>query len=722
MPRIPGPQDVGQTRAPRDTGVRNIGAEQEAFAGVGNTVFEVADRLRQRRQSAEDTGFLAHISSQANKRFTQRFQEQQNQATEGAEQFPKVVDETLQEEQERLLREARTEQGFRPSEQALQRAQSTLASLRGNFGVKAATFENNARVEKMGREVENSLSEIRLQAFNDPDGLQEYLGQAKGMLDESEGLIPAGELAERKQDLGGEMAISAVNGLINERPREALERLQEGQYDQFLDAESKDKLIDNAGVAIRRMEVEERRNEKERLSKLQSQVRSRVEDEFASVQRTGERAGAVSDDMIRTAFPDTGDQIIRELETEQEFYNTRQSISLSTPDEDAQVLEENAPEGVGFKAEAGRQDKLIQALRDKYTQLGIGTEQPGDPVSYILENSPDLAQSIQESQEDPQAFQEATSRLLQEQRRLGVPRGRRRVMSDTQAANMVNNVESAPAEERAQQMAQLEQTFGPHFDRAFGEMVDAGLSAEMTVLGSVANDPLVSQQVSQLIQTPEKDLKEGLNNEDLRTIQEGVRDNLSDFFQAVESGDFTGASTSLTAKYQSVIERLAIQEFRRTGNLDSAIDRATDNVIGSRYDVLMSGNAPEGKGFSAYVPKTLEGQRVNAAHVEDVASQMQTRDRIEAFDPAPIGDPSAPEFVDKERIVRAASNSGFWVTNETGTGLVLMVPFQGGGALPVVNENGERYEVDFLGAMNVEPTPTESRRPGDIGQMSGRQF
>lgn len=724
MPRIPGPQDVGQARAPRDTGVRNAGAAGRAFADLGQTVFQVADRLRERRQQAEDVGFMAHISSEANKRFTETFEQRQLEATEGAEEFTGVIDSALSEQQEALINEARTQSGFRPSQNALDKAQLNLSALRGRFGVKAATFENNARVEKMGREVETTLSDIALQAFNDPDNLDAYTGQALGLLEDAEGLIPAGKLAERRESIRGEVTISAVNGLINEDPREALELLKEGKFDKGLDAQAKNQLMDSAGISIRRQQAEERRNEKERLARLQSEVRSGVKDEVAAVQRTGQRAGVVSDTMIAAAFPDTGDQIVRQIREEQEFFNVRQGVALSTPEEDAQVLEGISPEGEGFAAEAQRQDRLKKALIEKYTALGIGTEKPGDPVEYILGTSPELAEALQS--DEPEEVQQATSRLLSEQARLGVPAGRQRALSDVQAVNLVSSVETAPTDERAPQMAQLQETFGEHFDRVFGEMVNAGLSAEMTVLASVVDDPLASQQISQLIATPESDLKSGIVSDDLRAIEENVNDDLAEFFQAVEAGDFTGASTSLTAKYRSVVEKLAIQEFRRTGDIKQAVERATSNIILDRYETLFSGSAPDGKGFAAYIPRVLEGQRIEPARVETVADRAQSEDRIKAFDPAPIDAPDSPDFVDRQRIIRTATNSGFWVTNESGTGLVLMLPFVGGGALPLVNEQGERYEIGFVDAMaeseRLGDQPIPDPTPRRAGQRTGRQF
>lgn len=54
--------------------------------------------------------------------------------------------------------------------------------------------------------------------------------------------------------------------------------------------------------------------------------------------------------------------------------------------------------------------------------------------------------------------------------------------------------------------------------------------------------------------------------------------------------------------------------------------------------------------------------------------------------------------LDRERTIATAVNSGFWATNANGTGVYLMVPFQGGGALPLLKPDGSRYEFSFRSA------------------------
>jgi hypothetical protein len=59
------------------------------------------------------------------------------------------------------------------------------------------------------------------------------------------------------------------------------------------------------------------------------------------------------------------------------------------------------------------------------------------------------------------------------------------------------------------------------------------------------------------------------------------------------------------------------------------------------------------------------------------------------------------------------------VNNDDNTGLVLMVPDQSGAAVPLVNEDGDYYEIDFAEASNTR-IPDRSPDAGPMGRT--RQF
>lgn len=244
MPRIPGPQDVRQTRAPRDTGVRNAGAVGRAVADVGETLFNVSNQLRERRQQAEDTGFRARYNAEIQKEAQRLWQESKDMAVNSSEEFTTAFDQQLQERGAQLQEELRRD-GFRPSEQALSMADVDLAQVRGDWGVKAISYENNVRTLKLIDEAKGSLEDLELTAYNNPEAADVSLKQGMRIIKDIEGHDPEAASDLRETFTGG-LTISAVNGLINKDPGEALARLKSGEFDENLDATAKDQLIDRA--------------------------------------------------------------------------------------------------------------------------------------------------------------------------------------------------------------------------------------------------------------------------------------------------------------------------------------------------------------------------------------------------------------------------------------------------------------------------------------------
>jgi len=129
---------------------------------------------------------------------------------------------------------------------------------------------------------------------------------------------------------------------------------------------------------------------------------------------------------------------------------------------------------------------------------------------------------------------------------------------------------------------------------------------------------------------------------------------------------------------------VALQEYRRTGDIQGAARGAVDRMINGRYSVIESDNV------AAYVPVEHD-----PAAVEDTAERMLDREAIEAFDP--VETPSGDVAIDDRDVIVRAAKRGTWVTNETGDGLVLMVDYDGFLA-PLVNDQGDRYEFKFSAA------------------------
>lgn len=700
MARVLGPESFRTVQAPRPVAA-DVSAVPRAVADLGQSIVAIGKDLHERRQQAEDAGYFAFVNSKSNALFSETYNNNKNKALESGEGFPESIDKELQTAGENLLKEATEVQGFKPSREAQLKTQEYFSRLRSNFMVQAVTFENNSRLEKMSSQLDEAVDDFAISSLNSPQSLEDNILAAEAAIDAYEGLMPADRLGEVKTGARNKLTVSAVEGLINQDPAKALDMLQANVFDANLNVSQKNQLLSRARSGANRVTTANVTKSKEL-----------IKDELASLQRTGKRAGAISDEQIMATFGEDAAGILKRFDDEQQFYHDRQELALSSPTEDAALIQARAPEGVGFQDEAVRQDTLLKAVTEKYKKLGIGTAEPGDPVGYIETVAPEYLEGI--GSDEPQEVRAAVDGLIEVQRKLGVPEQRIRIFSNRGARSLVNRIETTPGQDRAAFLENLQDTYGDRYGLLFTQLTGSGLSPESMVLAHVADDPITAQKVGQLIDMDERDLTSGLVTSDVNAVRENVATNLSEFFESFEAGDFTGAAAETSAKYQAVIEKLAILEFRKTGNSSTAAKNAANAVINDRYHIIKQDDFIGDANIHAYVPKKIGDTVINRQAIEDVAESRQQRKAIELFSPDPdaFNDPAAPEVLTKERIIRTAVNSGLWVTNERGDGLVLMLPLGNGAALPLLNKSGERYELKFLDAVRQ----TEDATLQDIGR------
>lgn len=703
MVRIVGPEQFGRVPAPSPV-QRQPSSAGEQLQSLGDMALKIGKRLQAERQRADDAAYFSFLAENQSAAFQGVYDSHSSAISEGQQPFAEILSPRLADAETALFKQAE-ERGFRPSEEAKQRAQLQISDAKGRYLSRAVAEENNFRVQRALEQPAQLVRQASLDALNFPDSYADRIDDVLAALEEYEGVVPADKLSELRGKAGPSVAVSAIKGLILSSPEAALSRLRGEEFDRHLDAGQKVTLLSQAQTAVRAVRT-----------KAQAEAKQLVRDEIASIERTGERAGAISDDRLLELFPEDAPRILSEFRDAEEFYQTRETVKLTSPQEDAQFLDSVEPSGAGFEAESRRKDQLRQVLQKKYEELGVGTEKPGDPAGYVLARDPELNDEITSG--DPAAVQQAAQMMLETQSRLGVPAGRLRLLSKVQAIGMVAKIQSAPREDRAQMLAGIQQVYGEHYQRVHAEMVRSGLDPDSMVLSSVLDNPIAAQQVATVIEMGDEDIRQGLDTTVVNDIRSGVNVMLKDFFDAFEAGDFTGASAQVSAKYSRVIEKLAINEFRRSGDASEAIENAVNTVIYDNYHVVNTGSAPMGRGIKAYIPRVINGLSIEPGGVEDSARQMQTEAAIRDFSPQTFA-PEDAAGTQLERTISTAVNSGFWVTSEDGLGLTLMVPFVGGGALPLVNHRGERFELKFTDAMKQAGTLDAQLRRRGLGRPSG---
>lgn len=265
MARIPGPEQFGRVGLVANARpMRNAGAVGEAAirggeaiqrAGVqmfemGESLKAASKKLQDERQGFEDAGFKAYIAANAPPKFRKAEEDAKLAAPDGGEGFYTKLDGDLGSVSNGLI-DAYKSGGGSPSQDAISWANLHLAEMRGSYGNSAVVFENNASVKRVEREFQEAGRVLDLHVYNNPGDLQRSLAESDFIVESKAGVVPADILEKEKTVRRQTLAINAAKGMIATNPEVAARQLQSGQYDNFITAEDKDRLLASANSGVK---------------------------------------------------------------------------------------------------------------------------------------------------------------------------------------------------------------------------------------------------------------------------------------------------------------------------------------------------------------------------------------------------------------------------------------------------------------------------------------
>lgn len=163
--KLPGPESVGQVGIERDPGSRATGEDFGAQIGrslaeFGAVAASLGENMRKKYQAAEDETFLQKYQLEANASAYKTMLDNEPQAIQGPEAFSNLIDKSLEKGLSDLQTRIMKEGGYRPSKDALRRAQGLQYDLRTNYMTKSLTAGNNAKVAKLASELETNIDTI----------------------------------------------------------------------------------------------------------------------------------------------------------------------------------------------------------------------------------------------------------------------------------------------------------------------------------------------------------------------------------------------------------------------------------------------------------------------------------------------------------------------------------------------------------------------------------
>ncbi|MCH7694330.1 MAG: hypothetical protein IID50_12885, partial [Proteobacteria bacterium] len=207
-----------------------------------------SDFAEMRREAEDDTAGIAGLAH-ARVRFTTVAQSMEAQAT-SAEGFTDNLGAALTDETEAILHDLREVRGLRPSERGEAAIRRQLGLLASRMVARGARFENGARLAQLGRDVDLSVAEAGMAAFDSPADFLAIMGKTEASLARFKDKLPPDILAAKVAAARGMIAANAAAGLIELDPALARQELKAGLFDDDLPAAERKRLRAHAKAAV----------------------------------------------------------------------------------------------------------------------------------------------------------------------------------------------------------------------------------------------------------------------------------------------------------------------------------------------------------------------------------------------------------------------------------------------------------------------------------------
>jgi hypothetical protein len=563
--------------------------------------------------------------------------------------------------------------------------QLTLRAVSGRAAVASAAFGNESSTAVAG--LDDHLQDYGHQlaaAQNDTERaaiLDAAQAETKGMA--AAGYIPAAVGEQKFLAMRQRADYAQADGDLATDPNIALKKLQDPANYPYLDEVRRDTLRIRAQNQVQGNNAVE-----------QGQVRQAFQDNVAAISSTGLPAVPLPESRIRAAFPDAADGMLGELDRARGVYQAVNASALTSPAEDQALIQKWNPQGAGFRDQQDAQATIEKAIDAKYKAIGK------DPAGYVLQASPSIRTAFASAQKDPSQLPAAVAALDGAYDRLGVPSYARSVLPASQASDLVSQIVSAPAPQRAAIVTQMGQTYGDLFPRIMGDLVKAKLSPAYETLAALPN---AADRVALAngLGDGTKPVEEALPKGAASTINDGVTSdpNFQDFSRSMS---YAAGGTAKVGQLADVARRIAYGHVLAGMNPTDAARQAVQSFTTDKYDFWENG------GGVARVPKGAEADVIAAAgHVID----NLTPDQL-SF-PAYLPKNTGADAATNARAAMLTVQKGKWVTNEADNGLVRI----DSNGYPVTLANGQRLELPFSSVpaiLRAAPPPAPKPPPAHL--------
>lgn len=488
-------------------------------------------------------------------------------------------------------------------------------------------------------------------------GIAERIDSAEGA-----GFLTATQAEAMRQETKGRYGIVAASSLIDQDPYGAKKALAGGQFDQYLTPEKKLQLQDAADREIKRREAEARA----RAAEANALWLDGFKDTIASLE-DGNPLPAdspyIRETLVSRLGAEKGGKLADALDYAVAFGGNLSTLKTASAEERAAIL---AREASDLSSVDGyqRNKAELQALQD--AAKSIETALATDPARYVIQNVPaveaaynDMVDTMQSPTGDQQTAAKRYAAVAQAEieRLTGKPATNWLPASYLGAVSQQFSSQPEGGEDAAQVVSGLQDLWGRQWPDVYRQLVQAeAIPPEAVMIGSgMAEGP--AARLAEVSRVPLDELKKGLADSDTRDVRVDAGEALEDFRKVTQQ--YVGGEKQFSAAY-SAVERLALSYMRDGQDAGDAVDRAYNEVIGSRYEFY----------GSYFVPKEQDPDAVSSG-----AAAMQ--DKIEAVAGSldvPTDIQGVSDDARRAAYLSTLAAGGYWVTSPEQDGLTFMDP------------------------------------------------
>lgn len=581
-----------------------------------------------------------------------------------------------------------------PNDYAKRSLEAGFQGLQGDVFQRSMSYEADARITRRVGQTEQMLNDWGNIIATDP-------GQFKAGWDETGAVISELKVpteVKQKLDLARRgLAENALNTMSEKAPGRVISELDSGAWNDYLDADRRKVIYNSAQSNQKRIIAEAKAAQAVQRAELAQEATDLALSDIQSRRLTGKPVDdPQAQAVIKAGFT------ARQYEKYQSAVSKADTIFQATGDmrklptaELFATVEKLKPVG-GEEDFAERMAAYSEAAK---IASDVVNDRKKDPGASVRESFPSVMQRWQnyEANPHPAHLRDALKASKAAQDALGIPENQQRLMPDSMARNIAQQIASAPPDKAHAMLQGQAQTFGPYWSKAFRQM--SKVLDPNTKVAAIIDDPA---SASLLIATSRQDPSKLRKSLDVPTSGDKSITNMIATDDRMK--DFRASASQLPGGGKNADDLYAATEVLALGYMQSRgmqAGEATEAAIKATLDDKYT--------FGYTNSRPFHVQRGRDVRVIEKGAQ-RSLETLTADGLSIGGPPGSLPKENADAALSAIKRNGYWATNHGATGLIL---FNERGA-PVL-KNGRPIEMTWSDLERVDTSADDAfdgRIPG----------